>query len=378
MHFWFLAVLFILLASIAVMAELLRISMKDTIYKYINIGFVGGILFLSVMVIMLAVYWITCLRSGGFSVSALYQAMLRFPRQFSVLALFGILAVSVLVGISNVALIRHEGFHPSNALSILIAAFYVLGTGAVYLLLMLLQKYVFVPRGSELDRAFQILNTVIPLFFLLLLCYLECMLAGTAVMGWIAAHQKPSYDKDYIIILGCSIDRRGGLLPLLKGRVNRAVRFAWEQELATEKPLCYVPSGGKGPNEILSEGSAMELYLLSHGAEEDEIFPEKKSRNTWENMVFSRQIIKNLKPDANVAFATTNYHMLRSGILARRAGLDAEGIAGDTKWYFWPNGFVREFFAILKMNVRAHLLVALVLALLCTAVGCAGYFANLL
>lgn len=44
----------------------------------------------------------------------------------------------------------------------------------------------------------------------------------------------------------------------------------------------------------------------------------------------------------------------------------------------WPNGFVREYFGILRMNVRAHLLVALVLALLCAAIGCAGYFADLL
>ena len=192
-------------------------------------------------------------------------------------------------------------------------------------------------------------------------------------MGWVAARAVTTYGKDYIIILGCSIDRRGGLLPLLRGRVNRAVRFAWDQEVATGKQLRYVPSGGQGPNEIMSEGSAMGFYLMTHGAEEDEVIPEKKSRNTWENLCFSKKIIDELTPNAKVAFATTNYHILRSGILANKAGLDAQGIAGDTKWYFWPNGFVREFFAILAMEMKVHFCAAAIVAVLCILIGWVEY-----
>ena len=54
-------------------------------------------------------------------------------------------------------------------------------------------------------------------------------------------------------------------------------------------------------------------------------------------------------PDAKVCFVTTNYHVLRSGMLARKAGLDAEGLASTTKWYFWPNGLARELVAITSM-----------------------------
>ena len=95
-------------------------------------------------------------------------------------------------------------------------------------------------------------------------------------------------------------------------------------------------------------------------------------------MQFSKALIDGLMPGAKIAFATTNYHILRSGILARYAGFDAEGIAGDTKWYFWPNGFVREFFGILTMHLRGHCIVAAVTALLCAAVGCIGYFGGFL
>lgn len=364
-------VIILLAAGIMSMITALRISLKETLYSYLNIGLIGGILFASVLILIVGGY---SLRHMGdeLTLAQVYAALLDFPRRFSYYAMFVIVAVSVLVGISNIALIRHEGFCLNNALSLLVAGFYIGGTQIVYYISDILK------RNAGDDPTIAVLNMAITLFLILMLCYFECILAGSAVMGWKAARHIPAYDKDYIIILGCSIDKRGGLLPLLKGRVNRAIRFAWDQEIATGKPLKYVPSGGQGANEIMSEGSAMELYLLTRGAEDYEVFPEKKSKSTWENMCFSKEVIDGLKPDAKVAFATTNYHMLRSGILARRAGIDAEGIAGDTKWYFWPNGFVREFFAILALNVRAHIVTAAAAAILCTVIGAAGIIAGII
>lgn len=369
--------LLLLMDAILLMALTLRRSLRDAFYTYGNIGLIGGILFSGVLLIVLARLLLRSIQVESLPLPFLYRELLSFPRRFSYGAVFVITAVSVLLGISNLALIRHEGLCLHNALSLLLAGLYIGGTLLVYFLSDRMEKRI-LASGVGVETLFSVLNAVIPLFLLLMVCYFECILAGTAVMGWLAAKRKAAPDKDYIIILGCSIDRRGGLLPLLKGRVNKAIRFAWDQEIATGKPTKYVPSGGQGAGEVMSEGSAMELYLLTHGAEEYEVFPEKKSRNTWENLCFSKAIIDGMKPDARVAFATTNYHILRSGILARKAGLDAEGIAGDTKWYFWPNGFIREFFAILALNTRVHIAVAIAAAAVCAALGCVGYFGNLL
>ena len=367
-----------LLVSMAVVAFALHLSVKKTLYSYTNIVLIGGLLFNAVFLIVCARFLMTVPAGTEVDLAYFYKTLLAFPRTFSYYAFFVILFVCVLLGISNVALIRHEGFRLHNALSLLVAGLYGGGTVAVYLIADKLREAVFVPLGLSTNPVFVVLNTVIPLFLLLVLCYFECILAGTGILGWIAARTVPVYDKDYIIILGCSIDKRGGLLPLLRGRVNRAVRFAWDQEIATGKALHYVPSGGQGPNEIMSEGSAMAFYLMTHGAEEYEVIPEKESRNTWENLCFSKKLIEERTPHPKVAFATTNYHILRSGILANKAGLDAQGIAGDTKWYFWPNGFVREFFGILAMERKVHLRAAAVIALLCTVVGCVEYFGFLL
>ena len=359
--------------STAVMAFALYWSAKKTLYSYANIVLIGGLLFNSVFLIVCTRFLLTIPLDTAVDFTYFYESLLAFPRTFSYYAFFVILFICVLLGISNVELIRHEGFRLHNALSLLVAGLYGGGTMAVYLIADKLYESIFVPLGLSTNPVFIVLSTVIPLFLLLVLCYFECILAGTGILGWIAARAVPAYDKDYIIILGCSIDKRGGLLPLLRGGVNRAVRFAWEQEIATGKALRYVPSGGQGPNEIMSEGSAMGFYLMTHGAEEYEVIPEKQSRNTWENFCFSKKLIEEMTPHPKVAFATTNYHILRSGILANKAGLDAQGIAGDTKWYFWPNGFVREFFGILAMERKVHLRAVAVIAAVCAVVGCVEF-----
>ena len=359
--------------STAVMAFALYWSAKKTLYSYANIVLIGGLLFNSVFLIVCTRFLLTIPPDTAVDFTYFYESLLAFPRTFSYYAFFVILFICVLLGISNVELIRHEGFRLHNALSLLVAGLYGGGTMAVYLIADKLYESIFVPLGLSTNPVFIVLSTVIPLFLLLVLCYFECILAGTGILGWIAARAVPAYDKDYIIILGCSIDKRGGLLPLLRGRVNRAVRFAWEQEIATGKALRYGPSGGQGPNATGSGGSAMGFYLMTHGAEAYEVIPEKQSRNTWENFCFSKKLIEEMTPHPKVAFATTNYHILRSGILANKAGLDAQGIAGDTKWYFWPNGFVREFFGILAMERKVHLRAVAVIAAVCAVVGCVEF-----
>lgn len=256
--------------------------------------------------------------------------------------------IFIFMSVSSIGLIINEGYATSRLFGIGLSVFYMADIlGMYYIDLMPL----------NINRSFYA-------FFQLLSIYLLVMLFGMCIMAAIASFTKADYDKDYLIVLGCSITKEGGLRPLLKQRTNRAIHFAWEQEIATGKPAKYVPSGGKGEDEIMSEGSAMEIYLLAHGAEFDEVFPEKKSRNTYENMVYSKGIIDEMKPDAKVAFVTTNYHVLRSGILARKAGLDAQGISSNTKWYFWPNGFAREIVAILALYNNMNMVVCVLLGIL--------------
>ena len=320
-------------------------NLKKTLYSYKNVILLSIMVYIALLDLMaISDIFQFIFHDRRLGAELYLTKLLYLPETFTYFALFPLSVMAVFLTVSNIVLIKKEGRRPTNMLGILLSLAYLGGTFFI---------------KDVLHKLVNNINPYITLYFLTLLSYMECILVASAIMGYLAARQKPQYDKDFIIILGCAISKKGGLLPLLRNRTNAAIHYAWEQEIASGKPLKYVPSGGQGPDEIMSEGSAMELYLLSHGAEQDEVFAEKKSRNTYENFLFSKKIIDELNPNARIAFSTTNYHMLRSGLIAQSIGIDAEGIAGKTKWYFWPNGFVREFIAILKMHLKSHIIFAL-------------------
>ena len=158
---------------------------------------------------------------------------------------------------------------------------------------------------------------------------------------------EPEKNQDFIIILGCGLFEDGTVTPLLKGRANKAIEFYRKQIAETGKAAIMIPSGGQGDDEVISEAQAVKNYLLTQGIPEEHIVIEDQSRDTHENMLFSKKIIDSIKQDARVIFATTKYHIFRSGLKARQVKMKATGIGARTKWYFWPNATVREFVGIL-------------------------------
>ena len=108
----------------------------------------------------------------------------------------------------------------------------------------------------------------------------------------------------------------------------------------------------------------MERYLLSKGIPAECILPEMQSKTTLENIQFSKKLIDAQKEDAKIVFSTTNYHVFRGGMLASKAGVKADGIGSRTKWYFWPNAFVREFIGLLYSAKKSVLLLFGTIALL--------------
>ena len=89
---------------------------------------------------------------------------------------------------------------------------------------------------------------------------------------------------------------------------------------------------------------------MERGVPESRIIEEDRSTDTFENMRFSKDKIWALDPDGKIAFATTNYHVFRSGLFARRVKMRAVGMGAKTKWYFWPNAAVREFVGLLTAH----------------------------
>lgn len=262
------------------------------------------------------------------------------------------LIIAVLLLISNLQLIRKEGFRFANALGIILALSITVG-----LILGILLYY----SGAQfMEYEAKMLATNI--YFAIYNYFLSLFAAVLIIFISITRH-KPSYDKDCIVILGCAIRKDGTLYPLIRGRVDKAIEFAKAQEAATGKKIIFIPSGGQGSDEIMPEAEAMKNYLISQGIPEEQIRPETESTTTIENMRFSKRIAEDYKPDAKAIFSTTNYHVFRSGIIASSIGWNIDGIGSPTKWYFWPNALIREIVGMINNNrIGAALLLALMIA----------------
>jgi uncharacterized SAM-binding protein YcdF (DUF218 family) len=146
--------------------------------------------------------------------------------------------------------------------------------------------------------------------------------------------------------------------------VDRAIEFAEAQGAATGKAAVLVPSGGQGSDEPVSEAEAMAGYLRSRGVAEERILVENRSRTTKENLDFSRGLITGTEKGRKTAFSTSSYHVCRGGILAEEMGWNIDGMGSRTKWYFWPNAFLREFIGLLAESWVQQLVAVMVIAAL--------------
>ena len=257
---------------------------------------------------------------------------------------------SLILAFSNLVLIRHEGARPSNMLGIIVALLIVGGAG-----LGIWMSY------SELT--FPLRNALLNVYAGIFV-YLECMLGATVIHALLAGRHEPAYDCDYVIVLGCRIRPDGTLYPLIRSRVDRAIAFARRQEAVSGKRAVLVPSGGKGADEPEAEAEAMARYMREQGVPAEQILPECRSKTTAENLRFSRELIEAGQKEAKVAFATSNYHVYRGGILAAETGWSIDGMGSRTKWYFWPNAFLREFIGLMAANRVSQMTALAVIALL--------------
>ena len=310
---------------------LFRKTLREARYSYTAISSASTMLFfLGIFLIYNAASLVAVTRYHEMNTEMMALVTGRITTAFTALLFPPFVVFALAMTASNIVLMRREGVKPLNALGIAVSVFMLLGTGTVIAL--------FVLSTRTDDLAISIANAVGGALFVLL----SSILMGTILCGILAARYVPELDKDFVLILGCRVRKDGTLPPLLKGRADRAIRFYREQLNKTGKAPMLIPSGGKGADEPISEAEAMAVYLKEQGIPEENILAEKNSASTLENMKFSRKLIESIRPDAKTAFCTTNYHVFRSGLLAEAAGLSAEGMGSRTRWYYWPNAFMRE------------------------------------
>lgn len=179
------------------------------------------------------------------------------------------------------------------------------------------------------------------------ICFVVIMAAGVSAFIFIEAliikgmTTKPQDNCDYIIVLGCQI-RGDHITRSLKNRLDVAASYALDNPDTT-----IIVSGGKGKGENTTEAYAMYNYLVSKGIDGSRIIQEDKSTDTSENMKYSVQYIENT--DSQVGIVTNNFHIARSRLLARHAGLkNTCGMPAESDHVLFINYMVREAIGIVK------------------------------
>ena len=154
--------------------------------------------------------------------------------------------------------------------------------------------------------------------------------------------QEPS-PSDVIIVLGAGLIG-GKPTQTLENRLDRAAEY-----LGTYPNAIAVVSGGLGSRETLSEAFVMKQYLLEKGIASDRIIMEGRSTTTLENFEFSKIILDEKFEDAySVSYITNKFHVYRAGLIAKRKGVTASGIAAKDGYVAVPSNYCREYFALMK------------------------------
>jgi uncharacterized SAM-binding protein YcdF (DUF218 family) len=112
-------------------------------------------------------------------------------------------------------------------------------------------------------------------------------------------------------------------------------------------------SGGKSHGQLASEAQVMAWYLERLGIDSRRLIMEELSSNTMENIRFSQELYETheKQPLQEIMLITSDYHLLRAQMIARRSGLRAYGTRSVSPSGLYLEYAVREFFAIFKSMI---------------------------
>jgi uncharacterized SAM-binding protein YcdF (DUF218 family) len=164
---------------------------------------------------------------------------------------------------------------------------------------------------------------------------------------WTATVRKAGEDADWLIVLGAGL-RGGELSKTLHLRMDTALDYL------NAHPKCRViVSGGRGFEETRTEAGAMADYLAKQGVDRSRISLEDKATSTMENLRLSKILLEHHAgpPPWKAAVVTSNFHLLRTRMLARRIELELQPVSAPTPWYLLPNVCLREYLAVIKSSI---------------------------
>lgn len=150
-------------------------------------------------------------------------------------------------------------------------------------------------------------------------------------------------DCDYVVVLGAGVN---GTVPSLS--LRERLDAAYDYLDAHPEAVCVV-SGGQGNGEDITEAQCMFNDLTARGIDEARVWMEDQATNTRENIRFSLDLIEEktgTRPE-QIGLVSSEYHLYRSGLLARAENVTSYGIPARTSWITLRiNYYLREIVAV--------------------------------
>jgi len=151
---------------------------------------------------------------------------------------------------------------------------------------------------------------------------------------------------DIAIVLGNRVDQDSSLSPVLKGRVDKALKLYREGRVER-----IMVSGGMGKTDGMGgvpEGMAMKLYLVAHGVPAGRIIEDNNGENTYLTAKDFLPVADSLHIHSAIAVSSF-YHLTRTKYIIRHLGFtNIHGAASEDYFANDLVGLPRDCVAIYK------------------------------
>ncbi|CAJ1003625.1 MAG: YdcF family protein [Brevibacillus sp.] len=149
---------------------------------------------------------------------------------------------------------------------------------------------------------------------------------------------------DVAIVLGAAVwgDQPS---PGLRERLDLALQLYREGYVPT-----LIVSGGLGDGKGVTEAQVMRNYLVEQGVPADRILMESEATNTYENLLFSRQIMQQNGLHSALV-VSHDYHLARAMDMTRALGISAHPVGTKSNVMYRPYHLVREVLAYTKWRL---------------------------
>lgn len=198
-------------------------------------------------------------------------------------------------------------------------------------------------KGKLLSIYRPIKAAVLSLFIVFIAVFL--FFEGLLIREWVSGYSEKE-SPDVLIVLGAGVeyDRPGNALGK---RIGAAAEF-----IEKNPGITVIACGGLGTGDIITEADCIKRELVKLEVPEDNILTETDSTSTFENFLFSADLLP--EDTHTAAIISSGYHLFRAKYTARTAyqktgdNLKLITVSAPCADFLLPFSMVREFAAFTR------------------------------